>query len=570
MGFTRNADGWTDVTPTAGSTTTGSRIMYVSTTGNDGTGKIWSTDDGDYDTVIGPDPRLPLQPSNVLPFLTPATAMANSRNGEPDWVLYKCGDTFDTTISLFRSGKSPEDRNVIASYGYDSAARPLFRIGAVRICNVTGTVQYSAVMGLYFWAHTRDEDGGFFVAGDRTTEVLSKFRSLGSHVLVEDVVIKDIFKFEFGAPQAGPPRTNDEWNRCMILETIGLANDPTGLFGQQNDGLIFNECMWDKCGWEGSSRNTSYFQPDIFTHNLYMAAYKTGTAIVIGQPFTMRNCITMRACSNGLQQRPGGRCENNLFVLNPIHGFQGENTKGEKNYTIGNVFIWSDEIETNTPVYRGTAWDIKGNSGGHNFTGNYILHSQPPDYVTSLYTINPPGTQRESGHAYNKAIQLSLYVTNQPHTNLTISNNVIYKWYHNDSLPDNEDLHGQSILEGLSPTIENNIWWTEPATGTNQNWQDDELTPVDEDRNPVTYVDYVNGVYKASPSYDPDNPTATFDDFVAALRAQRRGDWDVAYATQAIASWIKAGYASGDPPPPPDPEPGDPMHLNLPLAAAWL
>ena len=72
----QDSNGWTVFTPSADT-----RIMYVSATGNDSTGQIYSSTSEE----VGSNPFNPSK--NILPFATYEAAYANVRWGYPDWIL---------------------------------------------------------------------------------------------------------------------------------------------------------------------------------------------------------------------------------------------------------------------------------------------------------------------------------------------------------------------------------------------------------------------------------------------------------------------------------------------------
>ena len=126
-------NGWTTMDPSSDS-----RIIYV------------SSSDGD-DSADG------LTPETAIATLDRGIEML--RDGYPDWMLLRRGDSWEGTLALSDiSGRSPDERMVIASYG-DSLERPMIRTGSnggIELC--CGPSANLAFLDIAFYAHTRDPD----------------------------------------------------------------------------------------------------------------------------------------------------------------------------------------------------------------------------------------------------------------------------------------------------------------------------------------------------------------------------------------------------------------------------
>src|SRR5688572_33471034 len=103
--------GWTELTPSFDS-----RIVYVSVDGNDLNG-------GHYSLAQVGDPFNPN--ISIQPFQTIKEGLNQLRNGYPDWLLLRRGDTWHETINLNQSGESNIERIVISAYGQGDRPRIL-------------------------------------------------------------------------------------------------------------------------------------------------------------------------------------------------------------------------------------------------------------------------------------------------------------------------------------------------------------------------------------------------------------------------------------------------------------
>src|SRR6516164_3717349 len=119
-GLPLDANGWTIFTPSSDT-----RIIYVSdSTGNDSTG------------VIG---------DSTHPYKTLAQGMSLLRNGYPDWLLLKKGDTWTNQAlsNINVSGRSATEPMLFSSYG--TGAQPLIQVSAALTNEGVGpTYGYSA------------------------------------------------------------------------------------------------------------------------------------------------------------------------------------------------------------------------------------------------------------------------------------------------------------------------------------------------------------------------------------------------------------------------------------------
>ena len=121
-----------------------SRIVYQSTTdGNDATANKNQYGRSYYlpsDPVIGPDPTNPIGPIYAHATFNSSYVAARcspiSQSGNPDWLLFKRGDTFDVSTNTLskgvllgpglRGGPSRNASRVFGAYGNVAAPRPKF------------------------------------------------------------------------------------------------------------------------------------------------------------------------------------------------------------------------------------------------------------------------------------------------------------------------------------------------------------------------------------------------------------------------------------------------------------
>lgn len=143
------SNGWTVFNGTPGtgtcgdatSTYTGTCVVYVANAGNDSTCKAQP---------------LPVTSTPAYPCATPAKAQSLLRNGSPDWMLLRKGDSWNGGMNgptggtwTRTGGRSAVEPMLISSYG--TGARPLFKTNGVDTSCYNTTAnrgQYMAIVGI--------------------------------------------------------------------------------------------------------------------------------------------------------------------------------------------------------------------------------------------------------------------------------------------------------------------------------------------------------------------------------------------------------------------------------------
>ena len=189
----QDAAGWTRLSPSADS-----RLVYVdSQQGNDADARIYLP----ADPEIGADPQSPRGP--IRAFRTIAAAHANLREDQPDWILLRAGRVWNERLDIKR-GRSPAERAVATTWG--AGPRPELRTGTDKAIGNYQLVNV-AIVGLRFWAHTRDSDGPYFTGFDGSSGISVFTRLRGDRRQVRDVLIEDcVFAPSNNVLTGGPGR----------------------------------------------------------------------------------------------------------------------------------------------------------------------------------------------------------------------------------------------------------------------------------------------------------------------------------------------------------------------------
>lgn len=307
---TQPALGWTDLTPIPGSL-----VLYVSSSlGSDGG-----------------------QGSQSSPFKTIGKAYASMRDGQPDQVLLKCGDTWAESISWLKSANSNTAYMVLGSYG--TGARP--------------TLTVNGDIGVYF-DHNRHGLAivgiNFQGPGNGTGFTAITGFSPASHILIEGCRFDGLPTGIVMQETVTADRLSDVKIRRNVYTNIvdtGSGHSQGNFIGN-TDGLVIEGNVFYKIALN---------KADMFCHANYLSE-TDGTSV-------FKDNIVSMACSHGVQQRSGGTMTGNLFLRNPINAFQGNAQGGggpvPSNVCRYNVALDSRNIGPNDG--RGFGFALAGGSG---------------------------------------------------------------------------------------------------------------------------------------------------------------------------------------------------------------
>ncbi len=279
-----STSGWTVFEPSADT-----RIIYVDAQGDD-------SNDG-------------LTPQTAV--RTAARAEGLVRDGHPDWILFEAGDTFDSVFGGWGlSGRSEGERLLVSTYG--DGPRPVFETNGQTFVNVgKGGVNHVAFVGLHVYDNFRDPAHPHF---DPEAEPTTGFRMIGvnSDLVFEDLHV-EFFKdnIVLQGPNGDEPQSRDvRIRRNIIRNSHSNQSHSQGIYIAQWEGVLIEQNLFDHNGWNDAVPGA---EKTIFNHNVYVQTN--------ARNITVRDNIFARASSHGIQVRPGGIVENNLFVENALAFF---------------------------------------------------------------------------------------------------------------------------------------------------------------------------------------------------------------------------------------------------------
>jgi hypothetical protein len=280
MPVSQDVNGWTVVTE-SGDTVK----IYVSSTGNDSDNGLTS----------------------VTPKRTLAAAIALLRTGYPDWLLLKKGDVWTETFGTWtKDGRSMDEPMLIGTYG--SGARPwlksattngtLFQGGS----QVGRDVNYLFVLGIDFYNTKRDPNHADFT-GLNVLDICFRWLGPSNGLHIEDCrfaygILGLTIQNFYGAV------SNVTIRRNVIHDNVPASSGHSqGIYAQGVSGITIEENWFVHNGWIGVGTDT------IFNHSAYIYADCTNL-VAVGN-------VIAQSSSHGLQARPGGIVQNNLFIDNP-------------------------------------------------------------------------------------------------------------------------------------------------------------------------------------------------------------------------------------------------------------
>jgi hypothetical protein len=309
--------------------------------------------DGPADPVVihvssstGVDGQDGLSPETAVKTVRRGQALL--RNGQPDRLLLKRGDTFEETFGNWnKSGFSPDAPLVIGAYGDGPRPKVVSRETVFNLYGNQALLHDLVISGLHFVAAGRNPDGVDYdpaAPGNNAIRVVRPVHRLS----IEDCR----FEFFHGnlilTGETNRRLLDVAVRRCVVINAYSTAgaHSGQGLYADKVDGLTIERCVFDHNGW---NEKVAGAIPNIFRHNIYIS-HDTSDVKVVGN-------VIADAASHGMQMRSGGVCEGNLFVGNAIHAFMA----GERSVFRGNVVVGGRDIDAKTP--RGMGLMIAAGTG---------------------------------------------------------------------------------------------------------------------------------------------------------------------------------------------------------------
>ena len=458
--------GWTEFTPSADT-----RIIYVS-----------SSEGSDVNDGL----------SEEAPVQTLVAGYSLLRDGFPDWLLLKKGDTWDLeSISgsagqqWDKSGRSPSEPMLVSSYG--TGARPIIQDGEISHYNFDNgaPLQYVSFVDLEFYNARRDPSSPLY---GQPGSVDRAFVLWGpcNNILVEGCRMS--WHIETVAISGS---SNITVRRNVITDSYEIGGTAAKGFWLDNlTDLLFEENVLDHNGWLAGEPS----DPTPFEHGIY--ACRLTRAV-------FRNNIIANSADEGLKARsdvPGNfrdfTIEGNVFIGGG-YGVGLDHNVPNADFTHTNGTIRDNVFTEIGQVFVGG----DGATIGNGLTAD----SLDGGLIEGNICVN-------TNADYSAAINLQFWNTSAgSHRDVTVRNNVVANWSGEGIVEDNPGVNFNIV-------IENNI----------------------ESPDPADYLD-VNrtvGSYCASLNVAP----ATTDEFLRQARLQRKGFWRSELTAQSVVRYFREGF----------------------------
>ncbi|GEM_PF-1787049 len=490
VSWQQNASGFTAL-----ATSSDSQVIYVSSSSGN-------------DSNNGLSPQAPVQTLNKARSLV--------RDGYPDWILLKRGDTFNSSdggspgdspsvLLLNWGGRSASEPTVIGAYG--TGARPILDAygNAAAIDIGSQNVNHIAITGLNLTSSQRNPNSPNYAGDGNVSDNSEGILWLSSaegdtDLLVEDCVMSYFDDAGNFSGFNGGRLSSITFRRNIVMDDYNTGGSEGGhsqgvIFGGV-DNVLIEQNVFDHNGWNEQIPDAG---ANSFNQEIYIQHGNTGV--------TVRENIIANSAGDGLQLRSGGTMQDNIFADDPLAGF----VSGGDGAVAVDVPV-ATSIMTGNVVLNGL--DMPGVLGGPRGWGLDVNPNYGPNPVTVLVDNNVlahnTGTGSHGTWLFND-IQSPELATGI--SNVTVSNNTYYNW----SSPSNDLIIDQ-------PTVGTNTLTNNTFDGTGYS---------DPDRTLASYNVTLGG--------------ANSDDaFLAAAESRPTGTWNDNYGALAAINYVREGFNLSD------------------------
>ncbi len=289
--------------------------------------------------------------SEDKPVKSLARGQSLIRDGKPDWLLLKAGDTWEgQSFEAFdKGGSHSSDPMLIGAYG--DGPRPVIipASGEYGFRTTKHHIKGLVIQGLHIYAATRDPGSPKYVDRKAEADGINIRINSAEGKFVRGLVIEDCKISHFDANikivddwarkqgEGVPGRIECKIRRNIIRYASGADSHSIGIYIEGTRDSVIEQNVIDHNGWaqtdDVSHRNKR-------SHNIYAQTFNG--------PLVVRYNILSRGAAHGLQLRAGGDIEHNLFVRNALAFWTAVNDS-KANY---NVVLESDDMNSDVPSER--------------------------------------------------------------------------------------------------------------------------------------------------------------------------------------------------------------------------
>ncbi|WP_417550266.1 hypothetical protein [Methylophaga sp.] len=380
--YPKDSEGWSIIKPDIET-----KIVYVSSTeGDDSTGQTYNG--------LGMDD--PFNPGTVKAYKTIEKAYEQIRDGKPDWILLKKGDTFELEKTIWlKTGKSQNAHIVFGAYGPQNGKRPIIDSKSNNTMQGLGNRGYNTILGIEFYASTNDPKSPNFLGWSnkgRTAFTNLASGKSGKEFLRGQHIENNRFNYYSGGivmgSMEGAINTNIVIRRNEILNSYSNSSHSQGMFLSNVDHILIEENILDHNGWYQqrpldvplNTKDKGY--ATIFNHNIYI---ENSNNMVI------RKNLSSRPSSMGMKFTSNSNRNTKVDTINSKNILLDTNViiEGEIGFSLGgntdfnNGFRWENiqvvgnvlsNVGRAKPTNRDIAWNINVNDWKSGLVcGNHIM-----------------------------------------------------------------------------------------------------------------------------------------------------------------------------------------------------
>jgi hypothetical protein len=375
----QDSNGWSIFTPSQDS-----RLVYVSSSnGNDTTAEYYLPTSPN----VGSDYQSPAGP--IKPYASLAAAISQLRNGYPDYLILKRGDSWTGAGIAAKAGRSTNERSVITYYGTDHA-RPLLKTGGNTGLSLT-SASYSAIIGIKFYSHTRDPNFPADFDSSSTPRGMEATSSTLTSTIVEDCWFDWYRENKISAYNV--EELVDIIIRRNLFTNSHNSNGHSQGFYSANTSMLMEENIFYHNGWIDVA-GTGSTGATIFNHSVYIPHPRN--SIFRKNIFISPSSINMKFTShtsNGQDAVTSWNVlvDNNLLIDAEVGISIGGNTDNNNGYRWRNMHIVNNVLMENgssLQTGRTLGWGIGINDWESGSVVGNVLTSWGSEAVTNTYGIN--------------------------------------------------------------------------------------------------------------------------------------------------------------------------------------
>ena len=473
--------------------------------------------------------------SEARPKRSIAAGRALMRHQFPDWLLLRRGDSWVEPLGFWiTSGRSATEPQLISTYGA-SPSRPLLLTGTANGMDITlggrtpPNVDNIALVGIHFRAHTYTGTGG--PAGLR-------FVHQGENYHIEDCFFE---AYHTNVTIMGWPSgrfRNVVLRRCVIADAYTTdSSNSEGMFVSSIDRLRIEENVFDHNGW---SETVSGAGGTIFRHGIYVQYGCTDV--------TVNGNIVSNSASHGLQLRPGGVANDNLFVRNSISLMIGaiEEQNGVTVEAMRNVILDGKNIDSaNQRGWGLTVAHVRSGVVSHNIIANNTIGGSPvPVDITGNSGLGVRSFRFEHNIVSNWPGSLIIRGTPAQFPGFVFRGNELQNRVSAGALLDHS---GTSSLAGMIAG-ENRFFSAATAAsawirvGGNNHSVDSWKALISDTTSFAMAINYPSPAVSVGAYNALLNSGATHHAFMAEARQQSRSNWRPAYTARAVNAYVRGAF----------------------------